>query len=119
MVTMPTGLQSYDTWTQPVATNDPTKPTHHTLGHCPCCNTTKRSLWFKNGDLSLYYCDQCTVIYQDPQPDLSALLDRSYNKDYFSSCQLQVPTQSAAFAPRLALVEKILDRTASGPPLRV
>jgi len=48
-------------------------------------------------------------VYQDPQPDLQALLERSYNRDYFLSCRQQLPHQTEALRPRLAIVEKLLD----------
>lgn len=112
-------LETYDTWTAPRDAGSRDKPTHRVLGACPCCAGTARALWFKNSDLTLYRCDTCEVIYQDPQPDLSALLDRSYNEDYFSSCKLQVSNQSAALAPRLALLESMLAHRPEQPPMRL
>lgn len=116
---MCTNLRAYDTWTKPVSTKDASRPTHRELGYCPCCDETRRSLWFKNSDLTLYRCSHCRVVYQDPQPDLSALLDRSYNEDYFSSCHLQLPTQSAALEPRLALLEGLLGSTTYQTPIKL
>ena len=114
-----TDLKTYDTWTHAVPTTAPGVATHRTLGHCPCCGSTARWRWFTNSDLTLYRCNQCQAVYQDPQPDLSALLDRSYNQDYFASCQLRVSNQSAALAPRLKAIEVLLKHTPEGAPLRL
>lgn len=97
-----TKLSSFDTWKETSAT------THHALGACPCCDHPGRRQWFKNADVFFYRCLTCGVRYQDPQPDLAALLDRSYNKDYFASCQQQLPNQTEALLPRLAEVESLL-----------
>lgn len=104
-------LQSYDTWKESSTDVLPSQSpaTHHALEKCPCCDHSNRRLWFKNNDLTLYQCRNCDVIYQDPQPDLTALLDRSYNENYFESCQQRVPNQTEALLPRLAEVEALLN----------
>ena len=53
-------------------------------------------------------------MYQDPQPDLGALLERCYNQDYLSSCQQKLPSQAEALRPRLTAVEALLN--ISSPP---
>lgn len=95
-------LQSFDTWQETERTQ------HHVLNACPCCDSTARHVWFKNSDVHLYRCAGCGVMYQDPQPELTVLLDRSYNQDYFSSCQQQLPSQAEALRPRLFAAEKLL-----------
>jgi len=95
-----TQLRAFDTWTST------TPSSHRFLGHCPCCAHAERTLWFQNRDVILHRCRQCGVAYQDPQPDLSALLEHSYNEEYFSSCSQRLPDQTVALGPRLADIER-------------
>lgn len=103
-----TKLQSFDTWEKTSAATPGPASTHRLLSACPCCDKAERRLWFKNADVIFYRCTACGVRYQDPQPDLTALLDRSYNQDYFASCQQRLPNQTEALLPRLAEVETLL-----------
>lgn len=104
-------LRAFDTWTST------TSSSHRFLGHCPCCGYTERTLWFQNRDIVLHRCRQCGVAYQDPQPDLAALLTQSYSEEYFASCRQRLPDQTAALGARLADIERLAwaDGTPHGP----
>lgn len=106
-------LRAFDTWTSARTSS------HHFLGHCPCCEHTGRTLWFQNRDIVLHRCGSCGVVYQDPQPDLSALLKQSYSEEYFASCRQRLPDQAAALRSRLVDAEEILHADSSSPgPIR-
>lgn len=90
-----TELRRFDTWTL-------SKPANfRRLDKCPCCWDTHHSLWYTNKDLTLYRCRNCEVIYQDPQPDLTALLHQSYDQEYFDSCDQLLSAQTKALKARL------------------
>lgn len=94
-------LRAFDTWTAA------TSVSQRVLGHCPCCGHNERSLWFQNNDVILHRCRRCGVAYQDPQPDLTALLKQSYSEEYFSSCRQRLSDQTAALQARLADIERL------------
>lgn len=106
-----TQLREFDTWTST------TSVPQRYLGHCPCCEHKERSLWFQNRDLILHRCHRCGVAYQDPQPDLAALLKQSYSEEYFASCRERLPDQTTALQTRLADIERLAwaDGTPHGP----
>lgn len=103
-------LRASDTWVSPTTqTRDrPVSLTHHAVGQCPCCASRESSRWFENADLVLRRCTACGVVYQDPQPDLTALLGKSYDEEYFGSCRNCLPLQENSFAQRLRQMEASL-----------
>lgn len=90
------------------------------LGKCPCCFHKARKLWFSNVGIRLFRCKTCSVVYQDPQPTLKALLAHSYNDEYFAHTKKFAGPKEHTFSQRLDDIEKhVQSNKSKTKPLRI